>query len=891
MCVVSRLGSRNRFVGRVAERVALRSQLEAHPLVTLVGTAGVGKTRLAIEVADELESATGRHVLFCDLANAVTADDLCRVVARALELATVGPDAVTRIRAALAGRPKYLLVLDNLEHLTAHAPTTLATWIGAGGAGRILATSRDRLGLANETVFALEPLSVPPEGNDAVELLVERAFSAGATGLGSTEKEAISAIVRDLDGLPLAIELAAARLGVLSAGELLRLLPRKLDLLTRAPRGTVSRHQTLRASIEWSWGLLDPKQRDCLARCSVFRGRFGLEAAAAVLGEDPVPTLDVLQSLHDHSLLRAESSDLGARFSLLTSIRAFADEMLRDEARTSAHSAFVTHTLTIARDALAATELRGTAGLSEPLRAALLPEVDNFAEALRLQREAGRDGGDAIALELTIALGLVISIRGPFARYLELLDDVLRQRPPREDTERSRLFVDGLVMRARVRRLQGDLAGADVDAEQAVALAPDIPTLAGKAWAMRGLVHTDRGRFEEARAAYAKAEKLLISPKTASRAGNACAAAALYVELGDVERLSGNMARAGEIAERALRIFRAEGEPRGTGRALNLLAIARTNEARHDEAATAYAEAVALFEQVGDRRLEAMARGNLAMLLQDRRQFAEALGHYERATTMLGELGDVTTRASYLALTGTLLHETDRVADACLLYESALDEFRRAGQPRSVALGLAHHGAALAGIGGLSEAEAAFDEAETILSKIDDRLSKTAVAVHRAHLDAARGLRAEVERRRSAGLASEGDSQQIRRALRLLERVAPTAHDPQSLVIGAGGAWFRVPLGRTVDLARRQNLRQLVAGLAHERIAEPGAAVSASKLVAFGWPGEQIRPDAARLRLRVALTTLRKLGLQDLLRSSRQGWWIDDSVPIVSSQSGEPPLE
>ncbi len=330
------------FVGRADELGALATALRASPLVTVTGPGGVGKTRLAVQAAADQLASFADGAWLCELAPARDEETMAQVVATALRVRPrPGMSTASSIVEFLRTRNAVLLVLDNCEHL-AVAAAALARDILRGCQGvRILATSQQPLGVDGEQVFALRPLSLPlPDASlaaaaasEAVSLFVQRAAATRDDfALSAANVAAVGEICRRLDGIPLAIELAAARVAALHPGEIAGLLDERFRLLTRGRADAASRQQTLQATVEWSYGLLGQAERrvfDCLG---VFPASFDAAAAVTVAGAGGLQRWDVLDSLTalvgQSLVVQEEGPDQASRYRLLETMRAYAQQQL-----------------------------------------------------------------------------------------------------------------------------------------------------------------------------------------------------------------------------------------------------------------------------------------------------------------------------------------------------------------------------------------------------------------------------------------------------------------------------------------------------------------------------------------------------------------------------------
>ncbi|MCA8244093.1 ATP-binding protein [Burkholderia sp. AU32262] len=390
------------LVGRDAEIAQIVDMLERTPVVTLVGAGGIGKTSLAVRVAHGVRSRSRERVLFVELARASTRDDMLIALAAELGLDTQGVPAIERIGDAFA-TSRCLLVLDNAEHIIDLVASLVETLTSRAGSPRVLVTSREPLHISAEAVLRMSPLAVPDGGASvpemarcsAVELFLERVRTAAPDcPVDEAGVRVIADICRRLDGLPLAIELAAARVATLGLAVVASRLDDRLNLLTGGLRSALPRHQTLRATFDWSYVLLDPAARALFRRMGCFIGPFSFDAARAVATEPGTSAADmiaVLGELVAKSLVTVEFHGAYARYRLTESTRAYALEKLHNEGefeRIVARHAAYEREHAPARPATLADALPADApapAADEPAEAAVaagVPEPDRLARAL-----------------------------------------------------------------------------------------------------------------------------------------------------------------------------------------------------------------------------------------------------------------------------------------------------------------------------------------------------------------------------------------------------------------------------------------------------------------------------------------------------------------------------
>ena len=386
-----------RFIGRNRELDDLARLIESSRLLTLTGAGGSGKTRLAGETALRVAASFDR-VAWVDLAPLTDAELLAELIAGSLHAVERIGTSPTDLVIATIARDRVLLVLDNCEHIVDACAEIAELLLRSCPRLTILATSREALGIASETAWLVPPLA----SEEAVQLFVERA-QAALPSFAPASVSPIMDICRRLDGIPLAIELAAARVRVLSPEQIAQRLDDAFRLLTGGSRTALPRHRTLRATMEWSFGLLGEREQVLLRRLAVFAGSFTLDAAEAVCAGAPLETEDILDgvsALVDRSLIVMEAGDGVARYRLLETVRQYGVERLREAGElTVLEQLHAAHFLAVAE--AAAPHLFG--GEDEPgIIARLVADDDNLrAASAWALRDASRA---AIALRFADAL-------------------------------------------------------------------------------------------------------------------------------------------------------------------------------------------------------------------------------------------------------------------------------------------------------------------------------------------------------------------------------------------------------------------------------------------------------------------------------------------------------
>ena len=716
-----------RFVGRASELAELEGLLDTRRVITLVGPPGVGKTRLAIELALRLAATSSPPTWFIDLAPmqpATVPEAVGDAVARTFGVVPRSGQTWLDAVAAAPGSNAAVVLLDNCEHVLAGAAMVAAGLVAASGDACVVATSREPLGLPSEAVYEVEPLPIPVPAEDrsvaelaaipAVDLFVDRAAAAStAFALTETNASAVTTLCRRLDGLPLAIELAASRVRTFPTNELVAHLDQRFELLGRDAAAVERRHRTLREAIEWSYTSLDTDERALFDRLGVFPAGFRFDAAGAVAERDAGNIVRLLPSLVDKSLVVASGGESARRYRLLDSLRDFAVERLRqtgayDQARAAHRDWYVT----FAEDTLHRASELGQTGM--------LARCDEEYENLRAALSWCRERGDGVTgLRLAAALWRYWDVRGRYAEGRGWLDEFLELAPAASAEVRAdawRAF-DVLATGA------GDYRAAARAARQCVALARAIgdERRLGRALNGWGTSCWRRGQVDAAVAAWT--EQLAVCHRSDQRLGVAVAlnnlalvareqgrygdaearldeslaitrdtpgwsdyVAIAVFNLGQVDALRGEFGRAADSLAHALELWESSGNLHGIAKATAVAASIEAARGRHRATAELLDRSVAVARETGDRQRLAFARcgqGDAARFLGRR---DEASARYDEALALFRTLGEPLGLAA--ALAGRAATDLDRGDHTSAQAEAAeaIDLYSSLGHRRGVAV-------------------------------------------------------------------------------------------------------------------------------------------------------------------------------------------------------------
>jgi non-specific serine/threonine protein kinase len=633
------------FVGRGRDVAKLQNLLATARLVTLTGVGGCGKTRLALRVAECMLRAYPEGVWLVELAPVADPQRVPHAVAAVLGVREDKHRSLQTVLAGLIGSRRMLLVLDNCEHLIESCARLCVSLLRGGAQLTILATTREALGVDGEVVWQVPPLPLPPvdpapspaalADYDAVALFLARARAIEPTfALTTRNAPAVGEICRRLDGIPLAIELAAARTKVLPPEQIATMLDHRFRLLSGGSRAALPRQQTLAASVGWSYDLLSEAERTFFDRVSVFAGGFTLEAAHSVCAwgsADAWQVLDLLQKLVDKSLVLVESGENGVgRYRLLETLRQFGQDKLAAHGTTEAmrrrHAEYFL--------ALGEQGARNWGSADRPVwLLRLAAEHDNSRLALRwmVGSEAGSAGDPQGGLRLVAALRGFWNARGYFAEGRAWAMTALERAPNAPPGLRGRAFY----VAALLAYMPGNHADAEPLAREAVRLAREAGDVEALAWALFLLGYcVFLGRGDLAGGEELAGEALRL----AEQQGNRVQIAQFLGLLGRIALYRGDLALAERQLERACAIARqiAPGQTLGGTGFLGDVAYTQGN---YERAADLYAKFLDHALRDGNPLLTGWALTNLGMVAGARGDLDAAIADYRRALQSYRAIG------------------------------------------------------------------------------------------------------------------------------------------------------------------------------------------------------------------------------------------------------------
>jgi predicted ATPase/serine/threonine protein kinase/Tfp pilus assembly protein PilF len=612
----------DRFFGRQEELLELdRRLVEEQRLITLLGPGGIGKTRLAQQFAAQNPVRFSAGLWFCDLSEVHTVEGLIAAVASSIGLPLSQSDPAQQLSDALSGRGSLMLILDNFEQLRSRAGDVLSNWLSQAPELRLLVTSEVRLGLPGESAFVLNPLPLP----DAMRLFFDRGQAMQQDFRPDDDNEPIVRdIVERLDRMPLAIELAAARLRLMPPATIRQRLSQRFRLLRCQQQDQSQRQATLRGTIEWSWNLLESAEQQCLAQLSVFHGGFSLDAAEAVLdlsaSEGEPWVIDSLSALVDHSLLVINDVK-GAvpRYRLLESLREFAAERLGHDAPLIRRHAQFFASLGSPENQAALNSQGGAA-----VRSLLRSERENLIQGVA----GGLQTGELeAAAGCALAAGHLFDVQGPARDGITLIEGVLEHKLSQN-------------MRAGLLRQLGALyqiAGQAQNAKQPLEEAHKSASGYTKMLNCGSLGRLCQQLGDAPRAQLLFDEGIALAESLNNRFHQAL----LLGTSAFLMHRSGQSQSTVELFERALQLARHSSvdNRRAEANVLGSMAAFFHERGHKDEALRRYEQAVVIHKAHGDQRYLCIPMGNLALLYHDMKRFDDALSCGQETLKLSRKLG------------------------------------------------------------------------------------------------------------------------------------------------------------------------------------------------------------------------------------------------------------
>ena len=672
-------------------------------LVSVVGPGGAGKTRLALRHGWLVLGAYPGGVWFCDLSHAHGPDGFASSVAQGLAMQLGPGDPGLQLGEALASRGKVLVILDNVEQVISHASECIGRWMGTATDAHFLVTSREILNLPGEQVTMLASMAT----DEAAALFVQRASEAQqGFQLAEGDRASVDDLMVLLDGLPLAIEMAAARTRVMSPSLLLARMNKRFSLLAFPTGGRPSRHATLRATLDWSWELLSGTERCALAQLSVFEGGFDLVSFEGVLtfpsGAQTCWPADVLQSLVEQSMVRQVGP---GRFDLLNSVREYAAEKLRDPAHDLPG-------ISIRAEDAERRHFEFFAALMERQAVAQHCIELNNLKVASLRAAAAGDGVCAVS-NLALAWS-ALKLRGPFSHGLALADAVAKCRSL-SPVDRARLAAQRggvLIALGRSSEALGELSGGLTCAAEAGhdGSTARLLCLMGQQLLLDGRVDDARTHLDQS---------LALAVRADDRRGQCLA----LTELGALAQATARWPEARQHFSAALALAQALDDERMEGGLLGNLGLLAHSEGCLDDARPLYEQALDKAQSVGDRRWGGNTHCNLGLLHHEQGRHAQAVEQFEAALAMARALGQRGLEAAVLCNLALTLEAVGRWSTALAHAQRAVDLAAALGQPRAEGQYRGYLARLLARAGQFDQADTCWRQGAKLLSAVNDPLS------------------------------------------------------------------------------------------------------------------------------------------------------------------------
>ncbi|MCA9581066.1 MAG: AAA family ATPase [Myxococcales bacterium] len=854
------------FVGRTRELADLgRLVRRGRRLITITGPGGVGKTLLARRLADIIHhQGEGPEPRTCDLSNAKTRDDLIVALGHAIGASPAffkqQTQQVAELASTIESKGITLLILDNAEPVASDTGDVVTDLLTRTTNLFVFATSREPLSAKGERVYRLDP----PSLRDALQIF--KVHLDRNAKLSAADSEMAKTIVNQLDRLPLAVSLAAARVKEMPLAQIAKRVGQSIDILKDA-QGNEPRHLSLDRMLEISWDLLTAEERSVLSLCSVFEGGFRLGAAAYVTGKSQERITELLEGLHRKSLLEKRPSK-ETRFFLLDTVRTFAAKHLKGRARTEGRLRHAEHF------AIEGERWRGMVQTTRAARAFfhLTTERANLLAAHGRMRRSHPD----LCARIGFVFAELSRVDGPGETLLAVLADSV-----------------------------------------AAARAAENPSLLAEALYLQGEAYRTRSDFDRAEELFRSSLAMNPPPPLKMR---------VLLGLAGIENPRADFEQCLDWAQQAHDLATSHDLMKGPWGPVVLMYIGLCT---HDRAP--FEKAIAMAEESGNRVVEGSIRPLAAHVIGLLGDHTTALGHVQRAKAIAEELSLNMLRAIAVAEEARLLHALGRLEEAHFTAELAVQLCRQ----KQYALARSYRtlGNILIDKGKIREAEEALTQANRIAEDIGAHTARGETLTSLAAACALQGDGAEARRllREATDLLQgqdadfleslevfsefpkiaearrwdrEGATAQARKIREEIEKArdydgpatidvsiarrmvhqalwrSPSDEKPwDGIELDEAGTWFRVPGSPFVDLSTRRPLTRLLVRMLQQRVDAPGQPVAPTELVSTAWPDQKLLPRAAKNRLHNALTTLRRMGLEDTLRYEDGGYFLDPTVP------------
>ncbi len=707
------------FIGREAEVAQIAASLSANRLVTLVGSGGCGKSRLAVQVGAEWLSADSDGVWLVELASLNDPVLVAQTVATALGVTQRSAREWHAELLDYLRRRRLLLILDNCEHLLDAVAELAEQILRQCPQVIILATSRESLALAGETTIRVASLAVPPmDGdpaalaeNEAVRLFITRAGEAlPGFALMAENVAAVTEICRRLDGLPLALELAAARVRSMTPGQIAQRLDERFKLLTGGSRTALPRQRTLQAAVDWSYQLLGEDEQVVLQEASVFVGGWTLEQAEAVCGGErlgPWEVADALTALVDRSM--AQFDPIAGRYSLLETIRHYAAERLLETGSQAVRDRHLAWFANLAE--------RAYAHRSRPAAREWLARLETDRANLRAALDwcSARPEHPGAGLRLAGHLYWFWDLKGYWAEGRAQLEAALA-RGAEDCPDR-----DQILARQGAGLLTMHLDDLDA-AERWDRLGLELCEQLGDRVAYCRLRH-NLGRVAQRREDLTTATELIAASLAEQRGLDDPEGLAISLHsLGNLRSLQGDQDQARELLEESLELLRTQGDLGGAAYCLSSLGTVAQLKGDLEAAPRMHEQSLALQHELGDKRGQMFSLANLGVALHAREDNQAAERCYEEGHLLSVELGDGQSSAVFLVNLGALLIERGALDEAAERLESCLALCEESGVRRLTAYCLRNLGALARRRGQRDAARRRYLESLAVRREIGDRL-------------------------------------------------------------------------------------------------------------------------------------------------------------------------